>query len=455
MRERTTEVKVGLFTFLILIVLFWATIRVADRTSVTGRGYDLTFEVDSATGLKKKAPVELAGVAVGVVKEIDLVDSRKARIRLRLNPEVKLPVDSKAKLRSRGYLGETYVELVPGSDENRLSDGDEIKDSTRSGDLNDIISQFSEIGNDVKAITGNMRNLAGDSGAPVNNAIHNLEEFTEAIKELTLRNTENIDRIASNMAALTQELRELIEQGRQDVEHSIENISSITGKINRGEGTIGKLVNDEETVEKLNESLDGLNETLGGFNKLETQLGFHTEFLGESEDFKNYISLSLRPVPDKALLIDLVSDPDPTPKHVLQQTSVTVGGATTNVTTDTSTTNRNSLLFSVQLAKQFYDFQIRGGIIESTGGLGLDYDHGPFGVHFSAFDFPSAANEKVHLKLLGDVDVTKNFFVVGGADDILNPLQKTDWFVGAGFKIVEDDFKKLARFTGGSSLLGK
>jgi phospholipid/cholesterol/gamma-HCH transport system substrate-binding protein len=271
---------------------------------------------------------------------------------------------------------------------------------------------------------------------------------------MTLQNEGNVNRIASNLADFSAELRNLLHQGRANVQESVDRIASITRKIDEGKGTIGKLVNDEETIEKLNEAVDNLNETLGGFRKLETEIGYHTEYMTQTHDFKHYVSLALKPAPDKAFLFDFVSDPSPTARHVDRTTDVTVNNATTTVTTSTATIDRSAFRFSAQLAKKFYDFQLRGGIIESTGGMGADYDIGPMSIRFSAYDFSTRYGERPHLKVGGDINVTKNFYLIGGADDLINPNQPVDYFVGAGFRLVDDDMKNLMSF-GGKSLMGK
>lgn len=453
-KKISAEVKVGIFAVVVVLILAWATVRVGDKTSVHGGGYPLKVSFENATGLKIKAPVELAGVQVGVVKKIDLQDSRKAEVTLALSKEVKLPADSRAVLRTRGFLGETYVEIIPGSPENPiLSAGETISYASRTGDINSLVSQFSDIAEDIKTITSSLRDTIGSGEAsPVKSIVANLEEFTLAIKDLTLRNEGNVDRITTNLAAMTEQMREIIARGRMDVEESMDRIASITRKIDEGKGTVGRLVNDEETIDKLNEAVDGLNETLGGFKKLETEIGFHTEYMGNSRDFKNYVSLELRPAPDKAFMLDVVSDPNPDPTHSRKTTDVTVGGTTTQVTTDTATVDRNRLLFSAQLAKKFYDFTLHGGIIESTGGFGLDYNKGPVGLEFSAFSFMSGYGQKPHLKLMGNVNLTRNFYFVGGADDFISNLGQRNWFMGGGFRLVDDDVKTIMGLTKGALL---
>lgn len=456
MKAFTTEMKVGLFAVAIVAVFAWATIRVSDKTSVHGGGYTLTVVFENATGLKLKAPVELAGVPVGVVKSVELMDSREAKVTLALSRNVRLPDDSRAVLRTRGFLGESYVEIVPGTPGlPDLTAGEEIPYATRTGDVNSLVSQFNEIADDIKHITASLRQTVGEGEAsPVNQIVGNLEEFTKAIKDLTLRNEGNVDRITTNLASMTDQLRDLIARGRADVEESMDRIASITRKIDEGKGTVGRLINDEETVDKLNDAVDNLNETLGGFKRLETEIGFHTEYMNRTGDFKNYVSLALKPSPDKAFLIDLVSDPNPNPTYVQRTTNVTVGNTTTQVTTNSATVERNKIRFSAQLAKRFYDFTLRGGLIESTGGMGLDYDKGPVSLQFSAFDFQTRNTQRPHLKLLGQVNLTKNFFVLGGADDFISNQGQRSGFFGGGFRMVDDDIKTFVG-AGGKSLIGK
>lgn len=454
-RKLGLEAKVGLYAAAILLVLMWATLRVSDKTSVSYGGYTIKAVFDNATGLKLKAPIELAGVKVGVVKDIELLNSRQAEVILALDRGVKLTEGSTAILRTRGFLGETYVEVVPGDPSAAaIAKGGTIEDTMRTGDINSLVSQFGSIAEDVKHVTSSMKGMVGDNDQyPVNRIIANLEEFTKAIRDVTVRNEENIDRVASNLAELTDQMKVLIANGKADVEESMDHLASITRKIDTGQGTVGRLVNDDETVDKLNEAVDNLNEAMGGFKRLEMEIGYHTEYLTQTKDFKNYVDLALSPTPDKSLLLGVVTDPDPRPAYVQRTTDVTVGGSTTTVTTQSATVDREKVRFSAQLAKSFYDFRLRGGIIESTGGLGLDYSKGPIGIQFSAFDLSTRFGERPHLKATGDINLTPNIYVTGGADDIISNVgTKPDWFVGAGFRFSDEDMKTLMTASGKSLL---
>ena len=438
------EVKVGLFVAVAIAIVTFATIRVGDQSVVAGGGYDLFAAFGNAAGLYPKASVEVAGVEVGVVKDIGLKDG-KALVKMAVKKKIQLPQNSVVFLKTRGFLGEAYVEIVPGDPTlPSLKEGEFFSRTDSGGDVTSMVNQFNAVAGDVKDITGTIKGWVNEEeGGAVANTVGNLNDFVRVLREVSLRNEQNLDRIMQNMADLTHELKGMVSNSRGNIEMSADRIASISQKIDEGRGSIGKLVNDPETVNKLNESLDNLTEALGGYRKMELGLGFHTEYLKATEDFKNYFDVSFGITPDEALLLALVSDTEPPLKRENRTTDITVGGTTTSVQTETVALQRNKLLFSAQMAKKFYNFTVRGGLIESTGGLGLDYSQGPLGVQFSAFDFQTKFNSKPHLKAMGTLALTENLYVTGGADDFLNPRQPVDYFVGGGFRLVDDQIKSL------------
>jgi len=444
-KEISLEVKVGVFATLLIAVIVYGTIKVSDRSIVVGGGYELDVVVDNAIGIKSKTPVEMAGIQIGVVKKMRLDEGGRAHLTLAISKDVRLRKGTRAFVRAKGVLGETFIELVPGTPgEGEIQAGGEIEYGGVVGDVNVLMGQFNEIADDLKAITSSLRKLIGsDESSPLFRSVNNIDKLTSVIKDITTKNEENMNRILANLASITADLKLAIGYSRGDIEKTLENLASITGKVRAGEGTIGKLVSDETTVRKLNDAIDSLNDALGGLKKLETEIGYHTEYLTKSGDFKHYVHLNLRPSPDKAFMFEFLTDPSPTATHVIKDTEITAGGATNTIHTLTSTYEPEKFRFSAQLAKKIYDFTLRGGIIESRGGVGLDYDKGPLSLKFSAFDFSTKYGDKPHLKAWGSLNLTKNFYFVGGADDIINPHQPVDWFVGGGLRLVDEDVKNL------------
>lgn len=446
MRNKKAEFKVGMFAALLLLIIGYSTLKISEGAFFFTTGYDVLVTLDTAIGINAKTPVEIAGIQVGVVKTVGLADDgRRASVVLRIErDDVRLPEGTEAVVRAKGFLGDTYIELRPGkADAAPIPPGGELAFGGVGGDINMLVTQFNEIAGDIKAVTSSLKDLMGTPGSPVEKSLYDLEKFARIMRELAQENQQNINRISENFAAVSEDLRTILTEGRSDVLDSLDRVSSITRKIDEGQGTVGRLVNDDETVTKLNDALSSLDEALGGFKKLETEIGYHTEFLGASHDFKHYIHFDLWPRPDEAFLFEFVEDRSPSAKRVSRTTTVTSGGTTSTVQSDISTIERNRFLVSAQLAKKLYDVTLRGGIIESRGGIGLDYTKGPLAASFSAFDFNTQNGNKPHLKATGTVRMTPALYVVGGADDMINPNQSTDWFVGAGLSLRDDDIKSI------------
>ncbi len=436
----SSEARVGVFTLITLVVIGFITLMVGSRSFIAGGGYDVHVILDNAIGVRAKTPVEIAGIKVGQVKDIELEQSRMAKVTLTIDDDVILPVDSKVMVRAKGFLGEIVIELVPGTGSEIISDGHKIDFGGQSGDVNLLLTKFTSIADDIKAVSSSLRNMAGnDTDSPVWNIVKNLEQFTNTLAV----NQENFNRIAGNFAELSAQLHGTVAQSRENVEESIQRIASITRKVDEGKGTVGRLVNDETTVNKLNEAVDNLNGVLGGLHKLDTEIGYHLEYLADSSDFKNYVNLTLKPRPDKAIILDFVQDEKPFPDRTNRTTTITTAGGTSTVSTETATVNQNQFRFSAQLAKSFYDFTVRGGIIESRGGFGLDYNKGPFGAHISAYNFNTDYNQRPQLKASGTLNVTNNFYVIGGAYDLISKQQDPNLFMGAGIRLADDDVKSL------------
>lgn len=451
-----SETRVGAFAALILGLFVITTLKIGEGSTFScDRGYDVHVNLHSAMGLNEKTPVELAGISVGFVKSVELgADGRSAEATIRIRRgDVRLPEGTKATVKSRGFLGDSFIDLIPGDPAApAIPKGGELAFERSSGDFTDVVGQFGEIASDVKEITTAMKTMIVGENAPVQRGVNNLDRFADIMRQLVEQNQRNVDTIAHNFADLSQSLRALVAQARPDVEESMSRIASITRKIDEGNGTIGQLVNNPEPAKKITDAADALSDTLGGFRRMQAEIGYHSEYLSATKNFKHYVHLNLRPRPDEALMLEFVEDRDASPDRASRTTTITSGGTTSTVTTDTATIQQNKFRLSAQLAKKFYDFTVRGGLIESRGGIGLDYEKGPLKMSVSAFDMGTKNGQKPHLKFWGTYHLTPALYFMGGADDPMNPAQKTDWFVGAGIQFVDEDLKSILASGAASSV---
>ncbi len=145
MYSKTVEIGVGLFVALGLAALLMLAMKVSNLAELTGPdGYHLTARFDNIGGLKVRSPVTMAGVRVGRVTDIEFDDNRyEAVVQFSVNPRyVRIPLDTSASIFTAGLLGEQYIGLEAGAEEEFLTDGGEIMLTQSAIVLEQIIGQF-------------------------------------------------------------------------------------------------------------------------------------------------------------------------------------------------------------------------------------------------------------------------------------------------------------------------
>jgi len=144
-QKKSTEVTVGLFVILGFAALFFLAMKVSNLTSFNDeQGYRVTAEFENIGGLKTRSPVTLAGVRVGRVESIQLdPETYNANVVLNLYSSFDtLPTDTAASIYTAGLLGEQYIGLEAGAEEEFLKDGDVIELTQPALVLEQVIGQF-------------------------------------------------------------------------------------------------------------------------------------------------------------------------------------------------------------------------------------------------------------------------------------------------------------------------
>jgi len=496
MARLSTEAKLGLFVLLGIILLAYMSLKVG-KWELTRGGYEIKATFDSVAGLKRDVPVEIAGVEVGRVEDIKLSDS-KAQVTMRINGDVKVPEDSTAVIKTRGVLGEKYVELVPSApagkraEQRYLQPGGEVMSTQSAADLDKLLSTLSEVGEDVKAVTGSLSQVLGgregeqnvreiveniremtanlnmavaENRAQFREMIDNFAAFSGDLRELTAENRERVSETLANLESASRQLEttmqsverltEKVEKGEgvvgtlvsdeeaaKDVETTLASLRDITTKINEGKGTLGKLINDETTVNRLNETLEAFGEYQRKFADFKTYIDYRGEWLTQQGDGKSYLSVELHPKEDKFYLVQLLYDPIGSITRTDRTFTETVGGVTTVRQVNEREVEKDEFKFSVQLGKRFSDLTLRGGIFESSGGAAADYyllDNN-LRLSFEAFDW--TRDEGPHLKAYANYSFLKYFYATAGYDDFYVRDNRSP-LVGLGLRFLDDDLKYL------------
>lgn len=132
----------GLFVLTGLVALAWLSFKVGGLQYTGDGGLTVYAVFDQVAGLKPRSPVEIGGVRVGQVKSIGLDDMFRARVDLDLDSSLKLPVDSSAAIVTAGILGDRYIQLTPGAEEEVLKPGEQIPYTENAMVLERLIGKF-------------------------------------------------------------------------------------------------------------------------------------------------------------------------------------------------------------------------------------------------------------------------------------------------------------------------
>ncbi len=132
---------VGIFVLLGVLALGFLSIRLGKLDVVGKAGYTVYAEFTNAGGIKTGDNVEIAGVEIGKVKSILLVNYT-ARTELWIKKGVNLQDDVIATIKTKGLIGEKFIQVTPGGSERLLTDGGKIRDTQSAIDIEELLSKY-------------------------------------------------------------------------------------------------------------------------------------------------------------------------------------------------------------------------------------------------------------------------------------------------------------------------
>lgn len=341
-RARMRDIKIGLFFAGALTILAAFILIVGDVSHLfQKKGYPLYVYFDSVAGLEKGTVVRMAGVKVGYLKDIRL-KGNKAEVVLSIYPDVEIKSDSKAALSALGLLGEKYVEILPGKGAIAAKTGGIIEGIPSLG-FDQLGTMLLSLGKEVKDVAEALRSFIGEEDSESNfretwqRLSHFLGELNnffgsnrESLNQSVQRSSQAIQKfdtsikdISQNMEELIQLLKETVEENRSEIkenltnmkelikktEESLTSLNETLGKTKKKEGTLGKLIYEDDLYERTEGVVDHIDKMIHPLSSLQAKLGLRTEYYSESNLVKNYLSFDIWLTPTKYMFGQIISDP--------------------------------------------------------------------------------------------------------------------------------------------------
>jgi phospholipid/cholesterol/gamma-HCH transport system substrate-binding protein len=499
----TSAAKVGAFMLVALGIMAFFIVRIEDINVRRHGVRKVTAVFDDVAGLDDKSAVRIAGVRKGKVTSVHVRPDGRAKVNMEIDDDVPLHVDARAKVANLGLLGEKYIDISPGSQNQPVVPDQQqmVLNGAEPASMDDVTNQVAAIANDVKAITASLRGvMAGPQGQQrLEDIVENVRLITKQVREVIAANQSNVDATLANARIVSEQLkteiprlaasidrvagtiggtvsenradaRQVVENLRdlsKDLRTTADNLNNITGQVKSGEGSVGKLLYSNEAHDKLTSALtsveSGVNElrtTLGRATRIQMDVGISGDYYaglkqnGDAEqtisgNSRSELNLRIIPNPERNRFYNLVLADDPRGhrvEKVFENTVTAPNGTSTTTTTHEVKFDRNFLV-SAQAGWALGDFGVRVGLFDNSGGAGFDYRYNDR-LRFTgeAFDFGSKRDDKPHIRGYAEYVIRKEtprtptIFVTSGFD---NPLNDKAVTFGGGIRWRDDDLKYL------------
>jgi phospholipid/cholesterol/gamma-HCH transport system substrate-binding protein len=244
------EVKVGLFlvvAFLIVVALF----EMVGKETLFARTVEYRTSFRSIPGLKLGDPVRLAGVDVGTVKDIRVIGAR-VEVAIRVKPGTPVKTDSIATIKLTSLLGTNFVDLTFGSPSAQIAPDGSLLQSSEPPDLNTLLARLNDAAGDVQTLIKQVNEGLGKSIEPIASTFQTMDRIAK-----------KIDKGEGTMGKL------LTDDGLyREIKGMAANMRQVSDQIARGQGTLGKLLVDDALYHDLRGLTADLRGTTGSLSRM-------------------------------------------------------------------------------------------------------------------------------------------------------------------------------------------
>jgi len=472
-----------------------------------GKGFTTFAFFRDASRLAKGSPVRIAGVKVGDVTSL-VVRGQLARVDMLLDDQVSIPTDSFVTKRAESAFGDNYLEILPGEATTYLKDKDELEHVIEGTSTDALLRGMARTMPKVDqaldrlqaGVTGSRRWVNDKLGDGVASMAHWIDDDShlasplrkadDAIARIEDGATSAEGKLANATPDLIarldrydQKIRDArkgiadfkarLGEGMQDVrdgldgaDQQIDDYTALMDAINEGKGddwkgTLGRLVNDPTLANDIEDATQSLASGTDGLLRLHSFIGVRGEYALFASHPRAYATAEIRARNDKYYVIEFETGPQGALAVDTLSDSPNTGAFTRTTTVD------DSPRFTFQYGKQYGRLGLRGGLKESTLGIGADllFFQGRLKISTDVF---GSFTSTPRLKVAGAVQVFRDLYIVGGIDDALNSAHYIDvelgdtsvphrfqtfrygrdYFLGGSLQFTDEDLAVLVRVYG-------
>ena len=332
--------------------------------------------------------------------------------------------------------------------------GNDLKQRIEKGplspgaELDDAIRDIARFSQDAVRFTGVATGFMNAMGASAQRSLAHIEDVTKTIRDVVGRSTKDVD---STVGTIHSTLRKL-EDSLQRIDRVIANIETVSQRTAAGEGTIGRLLKDDKLVRDAEDTIAAAKGLVDRYTRMETGVDVRASWYGGLRDvpsdsrWASQFTLRLAPTKEKAYLITLSGDVDNRVTEV-QRNTTSGGKAEDGSTVVEQVETRNSVTefkIGLQYQRRWGPLSLRGGLIESTAGGGVDLYAASDRVQLSTdlFRFTEPGIDLPRLRSTLMLHFMPAVYGYIGGDDLLVSARR-DVFFGLGIAFTDNDLLLL------------
>ncbi len=458
------ELKVGFLTLIALGSLVIVSLKITGDKGGFGEYVEYKTILNDATGIYEKSSIKVAGIVAGRVKSINLSGSQ-ALITFEVLKDIKISKMSILRVKTVGFLGDKYLDIYLGDpSQPRLKAGSLVANESGAG-FEELGKDASEVLKDVKAIAKAIREGLYDENKNniVKDIMGNIKEFSQNAKEISVNlnglikdNTGNINSTLADLKKVAQQLQyetdryadgslmndmEDLKPILANVDRATSDLKDILADIKAGKGTVGKLLRDDEVVDQVNQTLSGVNRLVNRINNYRTNVSIYS---GVNDRFgsRTDLNLDLIPSPERFFKFGIVIN-DYGPEVFDETTTTTSVDGGSETVEERREVNDSAFKFNLQIGRRIGNFALRAGLIETTGGVGVDYllpEYG-FRAFSEVFDYQEDAGP--NLRFGTEIKIWNVMYTKVMAEDVLSKTDDQSYTFSVGLRFTDDDLASL------------
>jgi phospholipid/cholesterol/gamma-HCH transport system substrate-binding protein len=280
-RSPRREVQVGIFVIAGVLAVIVALFMLTDPGLFRGRYY-VTTVVQDAGGIRKRDAVQIQGVNIGRVDDLRLVDGGGVELRLELDGDYPVPTDSKVRLAAQGLLGEKVAQILPGTSKVIVQSGGTLVSADAVEGLGNTAQELGDqaqvLGTKADTVLTRAQLLLSQQTIGAVGA--SAQELQATLAQLALLASEQRRQLSTLTASLqrsaeglegaatrpelaraiarTDSLTIKLDAATTSLNTASTSLANVVGRMDRGEGTLGKLSRDDALYNNLNTAVTNL-----------------------------------------------------------------------------------------------------------------------------------------------------------------------------------------------------